>query len=146
MRRQNNQLIISAMVIGGMLLLASPCLALWNIGKLTNNWKTTVLVGVPVTTGTHSDLAGSLPNRGNLVLSIPGQEDVIFIDKGHNTNCSRPYWGVAISYDRQEWGFYYDGEGRVDVIVDQEGTVSFEAASEGSQVVVGSDQPTCRVP
>lgn len=146
MRRQNIQLIVSAMVIGGMLLLANPSLALWNIGKLINNWKTTVLVGVPVTTGTHNEIAGSLPNRGNLVLSIPGQEDVIFIDKGHNTNCSRPYWGVAISYDRQEWGFYYDGEGRVNVIVDQEGNVSFEAASEGSQVVVGSGHPTCRVP
>lgn len=127
-------------------LTANPCWALWNIDTLVNKWKSPVLVGVPFATGTSSNVGDGLAARGNLVLGIPGQGDVFFEDKGHNTPCSRPYWGVSITYNDQQWGFYYDGGGRINVSINDDGSVSFAPASEGSQVVIGSGPPVCRLP
>ncbi|MEQ8335137.1 hypothetical protein [Nisaea sp.] len=121
----------------------TPSWALWSIGKLTNNWGETITFTLPVGSGSYSPVGEMLARRGDLAIVVPGSGVIYFEDKGHNTPCSRPYWGVKITFKKQVWGFFYDGGGLVDVTIDAQGNPSFVAASGGSQVVVGDGPPRC---
>jgi hypothetical protein len=126
-------------------ILCSPANALWNLNKLTNNSGQLVTISVPFPTGVANGVGNQLATRGDMAVTILGTGAVMFTDQGHNTNCSRPYWGVKITYGDKTWGFFYDGGGLVDMSIAADGTVTFTASSEGSQVVVGNGPPTCRV-
>jgi len=82
--------------------------------------------------------------RGNLVIEKIGYSSIIFADKGHNTNCEYPHWGVSIIYNDQNWGFFYDGHGLIDITINKDGTVSFKAASLGSRLITGDGKPKCK--
>ena len=115
--------------------------ALWQLSKLTNNSNQIISFSLPLAAGATVTNANAMV-RGDLGVVVPGQGVVTFIDKGHNTPCSRPYWGVEITFNDKKWGFFYDGGGTVSMTVNDNGTVSFVAGPAG-QIVVGSGPPRC---
>jgi hypothetical protein len=107
-----------------------------------------VTVSIPFPTGETANVAGSLPNRGDLALIVMGHGVIMFRDIGHqNIPCGRPYWGVEITYNDQKWGFFYDGGGRIDVTINADGSVAFAVAAgqaSSAQIVQGDGPPICR--
>jgi hypothetical protein len=131
-------------IAAGVALITTTAHGLWNIGQLTNNSGQPVTISVPFGPGTVAGLPNQLSNRGNLAVIVLGTGAVVFTDQGHNTPCSRPYWGVKIEYGTQTWGFFYDGNGLVNMTVNADGSVSFAPGSNPSQVVVGNGPPQCQ--
>ena len=121
----------------------ASALANWQIRQVINNSPQPVTFSVPIGRGTTSNVPGLAQTRGDAVLMIPARGALIFRDIGHAFSCGRPYWGVAITYGGQKWGFFYDGGGAIDVTVATDGGVSFAPASQGSQIVNGDGPPRC---
>ena len=115
--------------------------AVWQLSKLTNNSNQIISFSLPLTAGATVTSDKAMV-RGDLGVVVPGQGVVTFIDKGHNTRCNRPYWGVEITFNDKHWGFFYDGAGTIEMTVNDNGTVSFVAGHAG-QVVVGSGPARC---
>lgn len=133
---------IAAMVATGIALVTGPTTPAWanyQIRTLANNTNQIVSISFPVGPGGRSS---SSFVSGNMVVAIPGKGIVSFRDMGHNTPCSRPYWGVAIKYKTQQWGFFYDGGGTIDMTINADGSVAFAAGPAGI-VVNGSGPPPC---
>jgi hypothetical protein len=131
------------LVAAGLTLASSRVDANWTIGQLVNNSGQPVTISVPIGPGTVNGVSSQLATRGNLAVIVLGTGAAVFTDQGHNTPCSRPYWGVKIEYGSQTWGFFYDGGGVVNMTVNADGSVAFAGASNPSQVVVGSGPPRC---
>lgn len=115
----------------------------WHIRQVVNNSSQPVTFSVPIGRGTSPNVSALAQTRGDAVLMIPARGALVFRDIGHAFPCGRPYWGVAISYGGQKWGFFYDGDGALDVTVAADGGVSFAPASQGSQIVNGDGPPRC---
>ena len=115
--------------------------ALWQIRTLTNKTKEIASISIPVGPGATKQ-SSKLGVSGDLVVAIPGNGLMTFKDMGHNTPCSRPYWGVSINYQGKYWGLFYDGGGTIDVTINADGTASFTAGPAG-QIVQGSGPPIC---
>jgi hypothetical protein len=120
---------------------AGPASANWSIGTITNRTQQTISVSMPIAPGQTGTAAG-YSVRGNLAIVVPGQGPILFLDKGHNSPCSRPYWGVAVTYQTQKWGIFYDGGGTFDVTVNADGSISF-TPGPNTQVVSGTGPPQC---
>jgi|tagenome__1003787_1003787.scaffolds.fasta_scaffold20201599_2 hypothetical protein len=128
------------------LLLASVSSAWSNysIGTIVNNSGQTVTVSFPVAAGTHDQLNQQFSSwPGNFAVGMIGFGIIYFEDKGHNTDCLRPYWGVKITYKDKAWGFFYDAAGIVNITIDATGNPTFTAPAP-SQIIVGNGPPTCR--
>lgn len=123
---------------------AAPAYALWTIRTVVNKTDQIVSVSIPVYAGA-TKTSQNMVVTGSLVVAIPGHGVVSFQDKGHNTLCRHPYWGVAITYNAQQWGFFYDGAGTIDMTINADGSLTF-VAGPGGQVVNGSGSPKCSVP
>jgi hypothetical protein len=119
--------------------MASPAFANYQIRTLTNNTDQIAAISFPVGPGGRSS---STFVNGDMVVAIPGKGIVIFRDQGHNTPCSRPYWGVSIKYNDQQWGFFYDGGGTIDMTINADGSLAFVAGPAGV-IVNGSGPPQC---
>lgn len=134
---------VAALLAFGLLPLAMalPADANWSIRSLTNKTNQTISISIPFGPNETRQQSGYMV-RGNIAVVIPGQGPVLFLDKGHNTNCGRPYWGVAVSYQNQTWGIFYDGDGTVDMTVNADGSIAF-APGPATQVVNGSGGPQC---
>lgn len=121
--------------------LAASAHALWSIRSLVNHTDQILSLSIPIYPGGAKDSQNMLIS-GNLVVAIPGHGVVSFQDKGHNTPCERPHWGVAISYNDQNWGFFYDGGGTIDVTINADGSLALVPGPAG-QIVVGTGPPKC---
>jgi len=115
--------------------------ASWTLRTILNNSNQIAAVSFPIsaggTVGTNNLLA-----RGDAAVVVPGQGPIVFLDKGHNTQCTRPYWGVSVSYKNQTWGFFYDDNGTVDLTINPDGTIQLVAGA-GGQVIPGNGAPQC---
>lgn len=120
--------------------LTVPASATWAIRTLTNQTNQTLGVSYPI--GPGGRLGSNTMSGGDAVIAVPGHGIVTFKDMGHNTPCSRPYWGVAIKYKGQQWGLFYDGGGTVDVTINADGSLSM-VGGPASVVVAGSGPPPC---
>lgn len=120
-----------------MIAIPSSGWANWSINQIQNNSNKTLALSVPITPGGHTNVAAYLNTRGDVGLSILGSGIIYFQDTG-NSPCPGPSWSVKITFKTQVWGFFYDGEGRVNVNIDAAGNPSFTASSGSSRVVVGS--------
>jgi len=124
------------------LLAATPASANWWITKLTNQSDKTVAISIPFAPG-ESRPSQTYLVRGNLAVTIPGKGAVVFIDKGHNTQCG-PYWGLDVTYGATKWAIYYDGDGAVEMTVKTNGDVDLiPAPGRPTQVIAGGGPPRC---
>lgn len=123
--------------------LPSTAHALWSISLLSNLSNKTVTLTVPFAPGAYPNFPDTLANLGDMALTIPGKGVVYFEDKGHYGGCSRPYWGVRITYNSKVWGYFYDGNGRILVLILTDGSPQFLPGKADSQVVTGDGPPKC---
>ena len=132
-----------ALLFAAPLLQPDAAFANWRIRKVVNAATQPLTYALPIGKPGVDD-AGSLGQvRGDAVLLIPGRGALRFQDIGHGSPCSRPYWGVSIVLGSQKWGYFYDGNGVLDVSISADGSPTFTAVSESSQVVNGDGPPTC---
>lgn len=56
---------------------------------------------------------------------MPDRGDIRFTDIGDRKafGCFAPTWGVIIRYQDQSWGYYYEGDGKIDVTIDHNGNL-----------------------
>jgi len=132
---------IALLAIAATPLASASAWANWSLRSLTNNYGQIVSISLPFAPG-ESRQSDKYLVRGNMAVVVPGQGAIIFTDKGHNTPCSRPYWGVLIEYLDKKWGFYYDGEGTVDLKVNADGSIALTPGPAG-QIVPGGGPPKC---
>jgi hypothetical protein len=124
----------SAAIIAGLI---GPASANYRIRTLTNLTNQTVSISFPI--GPNGGRGSSTFVSGDMIVAIPGQGIVTFRDMGHNTRCAHPYWGVSIKYKDQQWGFFYDGGGELDMTINANGSLAFPAGL----IVNGSGPPPC---
>lgn len=117
----------------------------WTIGRVTNGTNQPVTFSFPMGGGS-GDVRAAAGVRGDAILYIPAAGPLIFKDIGHDSPCSRPYWAVRVTYGTQNWKFYYDGNGIVDVSITAAGAVSLTpgtGSAQSSQVTAGNASPRC---
>ncbi|HXI12102.1 MAG TPA: hypothetical protein VNM92_05595 [Thermoanaerobaculia bacterium] len=113
----------------------------WSLRKIVNNSNQIASVSVPISPG--ATVPGNfVQTRGDIAVIVPGQGPIVFRDQGHNSPCSRPYWGVSVTFKKETWGFFYDGGGTVDLTINSDGTITLSPGPAG-QVVVGNGPPQC---
>jgi hypothetical protein len=113
----------------------------WSLRTIVNKSNQIASVSVPIAPG--ATVPGNFAQRrGDIAVIVPGQGPIVFLDQGHNTPCDRPYWGVSVSFKKQTWGFFYDGDGTLDLTINADGTISLAAGPAG-QVVAGNGPPQC---
>lgn len=115
----------------------------WTIERLVNRSDHPVTLSIPIPKGVHQSGGDMTSVRGNMALTILGSGIIYFEDKGHSSGCQRPYWAVKITFRDKQWGYYYDGGGKINVAINENGIPQFIAYSGGSQVVVGSGKAKC---
>lgn len=127
----------------GLAIAPAPAWANWRIRQVVNNSGQPLTYALPVGTGSTPDIGNLSLTRGDVAIVIPSRGVLRFRDIGHAFPCGQPYWGVAISLEDRNWGFFYDGGGVVDLTVAADGSVTLTPVSQGSQVVDGNGPPRC---
>ncbi len=117
----------------------APAMANYQLRSLTNHTNQIVGISFPVGPGGRGS---STFISGDMVVAIPGNGIVSFTAKGHDGPCEHPYWHIALTYKDQQWGFFYDGEGYVDMTINADGSLAFGAAN--GVIVNGSGPPACQ--
>ena len=87
-------------------------------------------------------------NWGSHFLWVPGMGDINFIDLGEQklnqyTNPEIPWtnstWGGLIRYRSLDGYFRYEGQGKIDLVIDQYGSVQVHFAQGGGMIVLLDD-------
>ena len=108
--------------------------------KITNNY----LYGLPMSGGGEikSKITASFENWGNQVITIPGMGPLNFIDLGDKkiegytgTGYPMQTWGALIRFQMTEIYFRYEGQGSIEVTVDQYGDVQVKMVN-GTALVI----------
>jgi hypothetical protein len=85
----------------------------------------------------------TVENLGNFQVSIPGMGELVFLDIAAEklpayTNPEIPWteatWGGVIRYRGEDAYFRYEGQGQVNVVIDQFGSVTVNFPQGGMQV------------
>ncbi len=113
--------------------------------KITNNYIYSIFLDggkkmiVPPNGG-----KAELNKWGSHILNVPGMGDINFIDLSETklnqyTTPKLPWteatWGGLIRYRSLDAYFRYEGQGKVDVVVDKWGSVALEFAKGGGMIV-----------
>ena len=77
----------------------------------------------------------ALDNLGTLVIDIPGMGPLNLIDiADRHLGYLKPTWGVVIRYRGEDLIYRYEGQGAVDLIINNLGTVEMAFKGEWVQV------------
>jgi hypothetical protein len=88
----------------------------------------------------HGGMTPDFKKLGNFRLVVPGMGEVNLLDIAdrHIANFSKSTWGVLISYQGAECEYRYEGEGHLNVTVNELGQV--ELTGEGN--LIQTDLPS----
>ncbi len=112
--------IIGALSLVGLLALSVPAQANYTIRNLNNQYDQTITYNIPVQPGKTAK-----NHHGSFSITVPDRGDIRFTDIGDRKafGCFAPTWGVIIRYQDQSWGYYYEGDGKIDVTIDHNGNL-----------------------
>jgi hypothetical protein len=112
--------------------------------NVTNEYYSPLTYHNPTGKGESSSIHKNMPAKfqklGNFRLTIPGTGEVNFIDiaQRHIANFSKASWGVLISYQGMECEFRYEGEGELNIKVNDIGQVEIN----GNGSLIQTDLPS----
>ena len=110
--------IIGALSLVGSVALSAPAQANYTIRNLNNQYDQTITYKHPRQTRKTAKTT-TVP----FSITVPDRGDIRFTDIGDRKafGCFAPTWGVIIRYQDQSWGYYYEGDGKIDVTIDRNG-------------------------
>ena len=110
--------IICAASLLSLLVLPLHAQANYTIRNLDNQYDEAITYNIPVAPGKSLK-----KHHGSFSITVPGKGTVQFTDIGDRKafGCFAPTWGAMIRYQGQTWGFYYEGDGKLDVTIDYNG-------------------------
>ena len=118
--------IISAAPLVALLSLPLHASANYTIRNLNNQYDEAISYNIPVAPGKTAK-----KHHGSFSITVPGKGVVQFTDIGERKawGCFAPTWGAIIRYQGQSWGYYYEGDGKLDVTIDRFGDLQLKAVN-----------------
>ena len=108
---------------------------MWTLNTITNNYKGDISVNYVVLSGSsvQNNNYPALGDKRTVALNIPYIGIVYFQDIGTTPlGPSKQTYGVLITLNEIQWVFRYEGNGALNVVVNQDGTLSFSSPNGGT--------------
>jgi hypothetical protein len=108
---------------------------MWTVNTITNNYTVEVSINYVVLSGTSVQTV-SFPPLGDdrtVALNVPYIGIAYFKDIGTTPlGPSSQTYGVLITYNELNWVFRYDGEGQLNITINEDGTLTFSSPNGGT--------------
>ena len=125
-KQKSHTKIISALSLVGLLALSVPAQANYTIRNLNNQYDQTINYNIPVRSGQSAK-----KHHGSFSITVPDRGEIKFRDIGDRKafGCYAPTWGAIVTYQGRSWGYYYEGDGKIDVTIDRNGDLQLKAVN-----------------
>lgn len=110
--------LLSAGLFAALIGLSVPAQANYTIGRLNNQYDQAITYNIPV-----QPQQSLKKHHGSFSITVPDRGVIQFTDIGDKKafGCFARTWGVLIRYQGQSWGFYYEGDGKMDLTITPNG-------------------------
>ena len=111
----------------------------WHLTVSNNYYQTIAAIGHPINVNENRPHKFT-ETLGSGFINVPGMGAVSFIDVGKRDigGHSKKTWGILISYQGEELVFRYEGEGQLDVTINDIGQAEISGNGDFSHIKLSS--------